>query len=508
MKHSSGTQNKVDSVVPNAAKLIRLTFHDCINEKDGAGCNGCLNFEGMSNIYGEDICGVGNRPDCSEINSGIRPARQLTTDNNNLLWAAKVLEAVYKDPAFGPSKLKALDVSLYDSGKSRADLWALAGLVAVQKTTELNNYFCNPTKTKPPPCFNQINKDSPSCFIDLPTPAFRSGRADCVPSCTDEDDYPFCTSKEEVHPNPHGNGAETFAFFEREFGFSNQEAAALMGAHTLGHPQEFNSMFRHYSWTGQRQKTQFNNQYYRFIVNATAYRMMSLRGIPAMEGFRAKDCDMKVSAYIGDEHGNPFSVRYRVRSEWRTESGGPWDWSLQGMGCSKVICASIKPEDYHMNSCCHYLDQCLTNKKFKCPTHNYVCEGAEGCTERDVFQGISMINPDMGLYLEFSTDADGRPSGCTGMDSQAWLDNDIRKGGRFSGEVDCPLNNSPTPDGGTVAKLMERYADDQDAWIKDFVNVYDKMLENGVDKQKLVAVPPGWYKAYCHDGRMTCIALP
>ena len=75
------------------------------------------------------------------------------------------------------------------------------------------------------------------------------------------------------------------------------------------------------------------------------------------------------------------------------------------MGCSKVVCDRIDAEDYHMNSCYHWLDQC---------TDCTGCKGEEGCTESDEFQGISMINPDMGLYLSFETDQNGRPVGCKG----------------------------------------------------------------------------------------------
>ena len=34
--------------VPNAAKMLRLGFHDCLKYKDGTGgCDGCLNWEGV-----------------------------------------------------------------------------------------------------------------------------------------------------------------------------------------------------------------------------------------------------------------------------------------------------------------------------------------------------------------------------------------------------------------------------------------------------------------------------
>ena len=509
LEHSSGTQNRLDAVVPNMAKIIRLTFHDCVQEEaSGDGCNGCLNFEGMGNIYLEEICGTGKTKDCSEVAGGIRPKTQLKTDNNNLQWVARVLEEVYKNPTFGPEKLKDFNVSLFESGKSRADLWAYAGLVAVQWGTERNNRYCN-TKgnTKPGLCWNQINDESPSCLIDLPTPAFRYGRSDCIPTCTGEDNFDFCTLNEEVHPNPHGNGKDTLDFFRDQFGLDPKESAALMGVHTLGHPQEFNSMFRHYSWTGQMQKTQFNNQYYRLIVNSTAYRQLSPRSLPLTKRAKPEECGLKVSSFSGDEYGNPFSVRYRVRSELRTEVGGPWDWSLEGMGCSTVICGRINAEDYHVNSCCHWLDECISNPDFKCPQQLAVCEGEEGCTERDSFQAISMINPDMGLYLNFDTDENGRPAGCTGLNNEEWPALTKRKKFRMSGEVECELNQTPTQDGTTVSEVMELYADDQTAWINDFVKVYDKMMENGVPKENLKSVTTAWFNAYCNDYRHSCTVL-
>ena len=34
--------------VPNAAKMLRLGFHDCVKYKDGSGgCDGCLNWDGV-----------------------------------------------------------------------------------------------------------------------------------------------------------------------------------------------------------------------------------------------------------------------------------------------------------------------------------------------------------------------------------------------------------------------------------------------------------------------------
>ena len=63
---------------------------------------------------------------------------RVATDNNGLTNAVEVLEAIYTDPAF-PSQAPVLPQSLKESGKSRADLWSLAGIVAVEYGIETNN---------------------------------------------------------------------------------------------------------------------------------------------------------------------------------------------------------------------------------------------------------------------------------------------------------------------------------------------------------------------------------
>ena len=63
------------------------------------------------------------------------------TNNNGLRPTVEVLEAIYVDPLF-PLKSPALTVSLRDSGKSRADLWSLAAVTAVELGVETNNRKC------------------------------------------------------------------------------------------------------------------------------------------------------------------------------------------------------------------------------------------------------------------------------------------------------------------------------------------------------------------------------
>ena len=42
-----------------------------------------------------------------------------------------------------PFQVPSLEVSLFQSGKSRADLWQLAGLVALERTFERANRACD-----------------------------------------------------------------------------------------------------------------------------------------------------------------------------------------------------------------------------------------------------------------------------------------------------------------------------------------------------------------------------
>ena len=91
------------------------------------GCDGCLNWDGMGtrhfNLMKREI------PDVHK------------TNNNGLGWTVEVLEAIYTNATF-PSFAPKLQSSLKSSGKSRADLWAFATIVAVEYGVEMNNRAC------------------------------------------------------------------------------------------------------------------------------------------------------------------------------------------------------------------------------------------------------------------------------------------------------------------------------------------------------------------------------
>jgi len=481
------------AILPNQAKIVRLTFHDCIPDVNGMGCNGCLNFEGIGNVFSYARCFEKSSPGkCLNFDNGTHPTvGPFKTSNNNLLWVAKVLEALYKIPNFGPKNLTHFEKSLYETGKSRADLWAYAGLVAVQHAAELNNVDCDPGK--PAPCLGQIDKTSPSCAATLPPLDFKSGRTDCIPDCEGDYKYPFCTKAEEAHPNPHGNGNETVEYFKKNFKLSPKESIALMGAHTLGHPTEFNSMFQFYPWT--RRPEVLNNFYYIYLANKTLFTYMSPKDLPAMKDVNVKDCNLSISAFIGNEYGEINDVAYRVKHEGRTESNGPWNWSIYSKKCSIDMCKEILTANgrYNPNSCCHWIEECKVGSEL-CPLKFFTCEGGCNSTTKDLFHNINMISPDMGLFYKFEVNDTGQPMGCPGLDDQQWLDNEAP----ISGKVQCKVNNALATETETMADVVEQYAKNNQEWLNDFSKVYVKMIENGVNASGLVKANESWFSASCN----------
>ena len=121
------------------------------------------------------------------------------TNNNGLKWTVEVLEAIYTNATFPINLAPALSISLKDSGKSRADLWAFASIVAVEYGVETNNKVCEGNLNNNPTSV-QCNEDlgEPNCKVNLPKNfKFLTGRKDC----TEIGDQPYKSTKEESHPN-------------------------------------------------------------------------------------------------------------------------------------------------------------------------------------------------------------------------------------------------------------------------------------------------------------------
>jgi len=157
---------------PLLANVVRLAFHYCVGD---SGCDGCIDM---------------SHPD----NAGLELSVDYLED---------------KAPAW------------LESGLSKADLYALAAMVAANMA------------------LGNAGWES-----DLSN--FEIGRTDC--------DATEVTN--EVFPDSH---VSPFAFFEDNFGFTARETTVIMGAHTLGRAQVGNSGFQNF-WT--QNAFDLGNDYY------------------------------------------------------------------------------------------------------------------------------------------------------------------------------------------------------------------------------------------------------
>ena len=127
-------KNAKDKSGTTENKVLRLVFHDCVPYEDGTGgCDGCLNWKGMN-------APLRNVFTAKKHMYSFEPIKK--TSNQLLDRTAEQLEKIYKSinwPYVKPS----LDVSLHQSGKSRADLWQFAGLVALEVAIERANRACD-----------------------------------------------------------------------------------------------------------------------------------------------------------------------------------------------------------------------------------------------------------------------------------------------------------------------------------------------------------------------------
>ena len=98
-------------------------------------CDGCINFEGMFDAT--------PNPDLGSDVYRFEPPT--FTNNGHLGGSAVSLEKIYKsiDWPFSTPINQNITKSLYQSGKSRADLWQFAGLVALERTIERANRACD-----------------------------------------------------------------------------------------------------------------------------------------------------------------------------------------------------------------------------------------------------------------------------------------------------------------------------------------------------------------------------
>ena len=118
------------------------------------------------------------------------------TDNNGLTSIVETLEKVYTMVDW-PWQEAGLSASLQQLGKSRADMWQLAGLIALERSLERANRACDLDFH----ARQQVTllEGREACEIKLTKPLkFMTGRSDCQPDTTDPLQRTYVASKEEV----------------------------------------------------------------------------------------------------------------------------------------------------------------------------------------------------------------------------------------------------------------------------------------------------------------------
>jgi len=439
---------KFNTVSPNAAKLLRLGFHDCLKYIDGTGgCDGCLEWEGVGFQYKKEDLFIGKFK-ANTVGDG---------HNNGLGPTVEVLEAIYTDPDF-PSRTPHLKKSLRETGKSRADLWAFAALVAVEYSADLNNRVCDDGKDFQQIPYRQCHPrdGEEDCKVELPRPfVFKTGRKDCADA--------YRALKQEIHPDPQANGPSTVTYFKNNFMFNGRETVAILGGHTLGKYHVLLSLFR-YTWkTGS--ELLFNNGYYRNLALERDWFYPS----NARNGCKR----------VGNHKGERPIARWVPHVRGDTETGGPVQWLQE-----KLVCPT-----YNKNA--------LAAVE-KCKSGTEVWKFVSGLDE-------AALSCEIGLYMHFDVDSNGIPTKCSGLenfnlknwgrDEDGKLANYRLTWSRINGtkaQPDCPLQNFKDPsDDKPLHEIVQDFADSSASWLAVFVPTLEKMLENGYTPEELTEAPAG-----------------
>jgi len=458
--------------MPTAAKFLRLGFHDCLKySDDSGGCDGCLNWHNVGYTYNETLVNTRFYDDI------------VLTDNNGLGRVVETLEGVYTNKDF-PQNSPSLNISLRESGKSRADLWALAAIVGVEYGIETNNAFCDDPKYSKVGAQCHHEQGKPDCKVNLSGPIqFRTGRADCITS----EAQPYITYKEEAHPSIMTNGEGTIEFFKRYFNFTGRETVAILGGHTLGRLNVQHSLLP-YVWTSRGGQL-FNNHYYKLITNKD-------------EWYFNDDACTKV----GDAFGNIPKTRWVPHVRQFTKNGGPVHWIHENYACPNCVWDTV---DNNM-----HLD-CCTNKPadtFCRPDNNRNISSLIsdddnvnwGCEYYRFIVGLDemVLSAEMGLYKKFDV-VNNTPTGCVGLEDftlEKFKEHDRFTWPLINGvkaEPQCPFQDLAEPAGSEpLHTIFEEFADNQDNWVRDFKAVFEKMLSNGYGSN-LVPAPDQWTNVTC-----------
>jgi hypothetical protein len=476
---------------PDAAKVLRLGFHDCIPYKDGTrGCDGCLEWN------------LGKRYKVQEEGEqfSINATNRADGHNNGLGITVMVLEEIYKDKDF-PQRTPSLTTSLFESGKSRADLWAFATMEAVLYGVELNNVACeddtnllNRPYSMTKKCHPLFGK--PECKATMPRAfVFKTGRKDCVSG--DSSLLGYQTLKPESHPDPAWNGPKTVDYFASHFNFTGRQTVAIMGAHNLG-KLHFAISLNRYTWKAFSGDL-FNNGY---------YRNMAKMPDPYYAAQQA-DRPCNVQGVLNSSGATPES-RWVTQVRGDTSVGGPVQWINE-----KNVCPCFdhrfwnNREKGDQEFCCgsttytegNDADGSGMQYKTTCTSGIDTTVGTT-CDRWRLISGFdeTMLSSDIGLYLDFNVTDEGVPTDCPGLADftpENWIIGQLGRGVQapyghstidgVKADAGCGLNQQDSEGVGSLKmhEVVELYAHDQAAFLGDFMAALEHMLQNVEDPVSL-----------------------
>ena len=450
-------KRREEDIAFNERKTLRLAFHDCVPYEDGTGgCDGCLNFD--DNLE----------------------------ENNGLQFTAAVLEKLYTDVEFPrrPFEDEAkLDASPKELGISRADLWAFAGLVALDEIQQKTKAFCELDKLK-----TDLNYTCglTQCYSPFDTSKFQSmfqtGRTDCVPKAGANQKHQYLSGQKEVHPNQHGNGQDSVDYFQKHFNLDAREGLALLGIHTVG---QFNPMAVHlsYSWSRDRDNRNelFNNDYYQLLSEKPYY--VGHDCIGKFGSNKPADSRFKISARV-------FPLTWKNReAEDYTDPGnrGFLTWKMEfnrGVDC-KIRNNNNEDKNTLFKD---EWDTCCKDKKDKIVSKDpkIIIEYPKNCT-KFVNGRIRFTSSEIGYYYDFHFNQNGMPQGCSNFENftDAMPKGDTKKlelilKDRHLGGNSCPKQKKLKHKGKPMSKIVDFFAekDNLAVWHNEFLDSYKKMASN------------------------------
>jgi len=491
---------------------MRLAFHDCVLNVDGTGgCDGCMDWKNMNKIGPS-----ANGP--KEEQYTYEPVTE--TDNNGMDQITAKLELIYSTIDW-PFQNSSLEISLQQSGKSRADLWQLGGLVALERTMERANRACDLDFH----ARQQVTllESREACEIKLTKPLkFQTGRSDCISE--DPEGRLYISPKHEQHTLLLGDAKHAIDFGKNVFGMDAEHFTALQAIHGIVHNPA--NMGVKYTWFGSGY---LSNMYFKMIANKPRYRFEG--GGDLSFGASNNSANIFKTA-VGDPEGNPVAYsgwRASCLMAWNTTEGGPC--LLRPLPATAFD--APHPEKMAFHKCVKEVDSngtCVIDAAWgkRCTNvwcdENHIEHGAKLAGVDPTIEGPWHENAtdlrwrhaggwsnmfafpwEVGMYYNFTTSREKgqRPIGCPGLDEPFGSITEPNWPFRNSGSpiwgspaMHCGLNEY-APEGKPMHQIVDDLANDNEYFAGLFMEGWQQMISNGYSSDQLRDGPDaGWLGYY------------